>query len=67
MFLKRVGEIHLKMHDMAKLGYLLLKKGKWKDLQIVPEKWVFKNIKRNTNVANDIIQLWLPMLDSKKH
>lgn len=34
--------LHLKMQDMAKLGYLLLKKGKWNNQQLVPEKWVSK-------------------------
>lgn len=55
--------LHLKMQDMAKLGYLLLKKGKWKDLQIVPEEWVAKMSSKHV-VANDKYdygyQVWIP-------
>ncbi|MBX2876546.1 MAG: beta-lactamase family protein [Saprospiraceae bacterium] len=55
--------LHLKMHDMAKLGYLLLNKGKWKDLQIVPEEWV-SNMSSKHVVANDKYdygyQVWIP-------
>jgi len=55
--------LHLKMHDMAKLGYLLLKKGKWKDMQIVPEEWV-KKMSHKHVVANDNYhygyQVWIP-------
>ena len=54
--------LHLKMQDMAKLGYLLLKKGKWKDLQIVPEEWVLKMSSKHV-VANDKFdygyQVWI--------
>ena len=32
--------ISLTPRDMAKLGYLVLKKGKWKDRQVVPESWI---------------------------
>lgn len=28
--------------DMARLGYLMLRKGKWKDKQIIPESWINK-------------------------
>jgi len=55
--------LHLKMHDMAKLGYLLLKKGKWEDLQVIPEAWVSKMSSRYV-VANDNYdygyQCWIP-------
>lgn len=55
--------LHLKMKDMAKLGHLLLKKGKWKDLQIVPEEWVSKMSSKHV-VANDKYdygyQVWIP-------
>ncbi len=32
--------LHVKTEDMAKLGLLLLQKGKWNDKQILSEKWV---------------------------
>jgi len=55
--------LHLKMHDMAKLGYLLLKKGKWQDKQIVPEEWVSK-MSSPQIIANDNYyygyQVWIP-------
>lgn len=55
--------LHLKMEDMAKLGYLLLKNGKWNDLQIVPEAWVAKMSSRYV-AANDNYdygyQCWIP-------
>lgn len=55
--------LHLKMHDMAKLGYLLLKKGKWEDAQLLSEEWVSK-ISSKHSVANDNYdygyQVWIP-------
>ncbi len=55
--------LHLKMEDMAKLGYLLLKKGKWQDLQIVSEEWVSKMSSKYVE-ANDTYdygyQCWIP-------
>lgn len=32
----------LSTRDMARLGYLMLRKGKWKDEQIIPASWVEK-------------------------
>lgn len=32
--------IGMKLHDMAKLGYLYLHQGRWNDKQIVPAAWV---------------------------
>jgi CubicO group peptidase (beta-lactamase class C family) len=32
--------LFLKPRDMAKIGYLVLKKGKWNGKQVVPEKWI---------------------------
>ena len=36
------GRMWLKPHDMAKFGWLFLKKGKWKDNTVVSEEWVTK-------------------------
>lgn len=33
---------YLSTRDMARLGYLMLRKGKWEDKQIISEKWVKK-------------------------
>ena len=55
--------LHLKMQDLAKLGYLLLKKGHWEDVQVLPETWVSKISKRHI-AANDKYdygyQCWIP-------
>ena len=32
--------LHVKTEDMAKLGLLLLQKGKWNEQQVIPEAWV---------------------------
>jgi CubicO group peptidase (beta-lactamase class C family) len=34
------GEMHLRPHDMAKIGYLYLNEGQWDGEQIVPADWV---------------------------
>lgn len=55
--------LHLKMQDMAKLGYLLLKKGNWEEQRIVPEAWVSK-ISSTYVEANSKYdygyQVWIP-------
>ena len=48
---------------MAKLGYLLLKKGKWEDLQLVSKQWVSKmsSIHVEANSKYDYgYQVWIP-------
>jgi CubicO group peptidase (beta-lactamase class C family) len=34
------GELHMRPHDMAKIGYLYLNEGQWGGEQIVPAEWV---------------------------
>jgi CubicO group peptidase (beta-lactamase class C family) len=34
------SELHMRPHDMAKIGYLYLNKGQWDGKQIVPSAWV---------------------------
>ncbi len=34
------GEMWLKPHDMARFGWLFLKKGRWSNKQIIPSSWV---------------------------
>jgi len=34
------GGLFINSFDMARFGYLMLRNGKWKDRQIVPEKWI---------------------------
>ncbi len=35
--------------DMARIGHLLLNKGKWKDAQVIPESWVGEMITQRTS------------------
>ena len=35
--------------DMARMGLLMLRKGKWKDEQIIPEKWITEMTKQRTS------------------
>lgn len=54
--------LHLKMGDMAKLGYLLLRNGIWKDKQIIPKYWVKQatNPQINVNDKRDYgYQFWI--------
>lgn len=41
------GGLHLRPRDMAKIGYMMLKDGKWKDQQIVSKEWVDESTKRH--------------------
>jgi CubicO group peptidase (beta-lactamase class C family) len=34
------GGLFISAHDMARFGYLFLRQGRWKDRQIVSEKWI---------------------------
>jgi len=39
------GGLYLRSRDMAKIGYMMLRKGKWKGNQIVSEEWVNESTK----------------------
>jgi len=41
------GGLHLRPRDMAKIGYMMLKDGKWKDKQIVSKEWVEESTKNH--------------------
>jgi CubicO group peptidase (beta-lactamase class C family) len=41
------GGLHLRPRDMAKIGYMILKNGKWKDRQIVSREWVAESTKKH--------------------
>ena len=60
--LKAGWGLHLKMHDMAKLGYLLLKQGKWEDQQLIPEEWIDAATKKQITVNDKYdygYQFWI--------
>jgi CubicO group peptidase (beta-lactamase class C family) len=48
------GGLCLRSRDMAKIGYLMLKKGKWKDNQIVSEQWVEEATKAHVKQVGDL-------------
>ncbi|WP_421801513.1 serine hydrolase domain-containing protein [Flagellimonas sp.] len=37
--------------DMARIGLLMLRSGKWKDVQVIPEDWVHEVIKQRTSYS----------------
>jgi hypothetical protein len=45
------GGMFINAYDMARFGYLFLRNGKWKDRQIVSEKWI--EMARTPGPAND--------------
>ena len=45
------GGMFINAYDMARFGYLFLRNGKWKDRQIVSEKWI--QMARTPGPAND--------------
>jgi CubicO group peptidase (beta-lactamase class C family) len=47
------SSLYLRPRDMAKLGYLFLKDGVWKDKQIVSKKWVRESIFPHVTYPND--------------
>ena len=44
--------LYLKTEDLAKMGQLLLQKGKWNGQQIIPEEWVSEMSKKQTESIN---------------
>ncbi len=48
------GSHRLRPRDMAKLGYLFLKKEKWKGQQVVSEKWVEESTKFHVNPLHQV-------------
>jgi CubicO group peptidase (beta-lactamase class C family) len=59
------GGIWMKPHDMAKIGFLYLKGGRWDDEQIVPSQWVEAStsaqIVAGTMAENYGYQWWVDM------
>ena len=44
--------LYLKTEDLAKMGQLLLQKGKWRRRQLVPKEWVEEASSRQTHCIN---------------
>ena len=47
------GDLHLRPHDMAKIGYLWLNNGRWRDGQIVPSAWMTDAIVPRVQMMRD--------------
>jgi CubicO group peptidase (beta-lactamase class C family) len=45
------GGLRLRPRDMAKIGYMMLKNGKWKGKQIVSQKWVQESTKAQVSTG----------------
>ena len=45
------GGMFISAHDMARFGYLFLRNGRWKDRQLVTQKWI--DMARSPGPAND--------------
>jgi len=47
------GDLHLRPHDMAKIGFLWLNLGRWEDRQIVPAEWMRDAVKPHSRLNPD--------------
>jgi CubicO group peptidase (beta-lactamase class C family) len=45
------GELYMRPHDMAKIGYLYLNKGQWDGKQIVPSAWVEASTRKHISAT----------------
>lgn len=44
------GSLYMTPYDMAKFGYLYLKKGRWEGKQIIPEAWVNESTQKQVDL-----------------
>lgn len=49
-----LGSIEMSPLDMAKIGYMYLNKGVWKDEQIIPEHWVTISTSKHIDTPNNL-------------
>jgi CubicO group peptidase (beta-lactamase class C family) len=52
------GGASMSCRDLARVGYLMLNDGKWKDRQVVPAAWVHDSIKPSQDLRTDYGLLW---------
>jgi CubicO group peptidase (beta-lactamase class C family) len=45
------GKLHMRPHDMAKIGYLYLNEGRWDGEQIVPAAWVAASTRKHISAT----------------
>jgi CubicO group peptidase (beta-lactamase class C family) len=59
---------YLSTRDMARLGYLMLRKGKWKGKQIIPEDWIDKTTTKVSDADYSLFKgysyMWWLSVDS---
>lgn len=48
------GGLYLKSHDLAKIGYLMLRKGQWGEQRVVSEEWVDKSLYARVKVRDGL-------------
>jgi CubicO group peptidase (beta-lactamase class C family) len=63
------GGLHLRPRDLAKIGYLVLKRGKWNDVQLVSESWIDSSTAVSINIwpgVNYGFQWWLRELPEQE-
>lgn len=51
MGIQRAGGLHLTPPDLARIGYLVLRKGQWKGKQLVPEEWINASLTEQITVG----------------
>ncbi len=63
------GGLYLKSHDLAKIGYLMLRKGQWGDQRVVSEDWVSKSLYPRVRVREGLAygyQWWMPEYEGEQ-
>lgn len=59
-----MGELRLKAIDVAKIGKLILQRGKWEDKQVISSSWIDQSMKRDENSPSQSGLLWWPKSQS---
>ena len=62
------GGLYLSPHDLARIGYMVLQKGKWGDKQIVSEDWINQSVQPAVGLNDKMaygFQWWIRVNGSK--
>jgi CubicO group peptidase (beta-lactamase class C family) len=52
------GGATMSCRELARIGYLMLHLGRWKDRQVVPEAWVHESVQPSQKLRNNYGLLW---------